>query len=484
MPVATATTELSVRDRKLRSGLRRGVASIKRFGRSVATAMKVATTAILAVGVAAVGAARLFIKAFATQERAEAKLVAVIKATGMAAGFTAEEMKKMARELQKITTIGDEVIISGQAILATFKNIKGDEFKRATLAMLDMAEVLETDLKSAAILVGKALNDPVLGATALSRSGIQFTEVQKKMIKTMVEANNIIGAQNIVLRELEGQMGGAAVAAGETLSGRLIKLKNQLGDVSEAIGEVLIKRLDKWIGTLEHLTTALGNNTSAVDDSITKIADWALIVAVAGNRLLALERITTGIVRKGFKGMGEDLAKLREDLFLLQEAFFPKVKKTLLSREAIEANKLDKELKAALGKYEGILAAQEKIDKIAPEKAVAAPGAPVPTGPLEALQRRILVQTFFPEGEMDNFAVALRPRFEGLTESWDRITSAASEKEQKPAEKTADATEKTADATRKTATSNEKIEGWMGDAVALLGDIDGKIGLTSARFGE
>ncbi len=65
-----------------------------------------------------------------------------------------------------------------------------------------------------------------------------------------------------------------------------------------------------------------------------------------------------------------------------------------------------------------------------------------------------------------------------------RITSAASEKEKKPAEKTANATEKTASATEKTATETKKMEGRLADAVALLGSIDGKIGLTSARFGE
>ena len=83
------------------------------------------------------------------QEAAEAKLEAVVRATGEAAGFSADEMKAYAGELQLVSTYGDEVTISALAILATFKNINGENFKSATVAAQDMATVMGTDLNSA-----------------------------------------------------------------------------------------------------------------------------------------------------------------------------------------------------------------------------------------------------------------------------------------------------------------------------------------------
>lgn len=41
------------------------------------------------------------------------------------------------------------------------------------------------------------------------------------MIKSMVEAGDIAGAQTLILRELEIQTGGSAVAAGQTLAGQI-----------------------------------------------------------------------------------------------------------------------------------------------------------------------------------------------------------------------------------------------------------------------
>jgi len=75
-----------------------------------------------------------------------------------------------------------------------------------------------------------------LGMTALARSGIQFTEAQKEMVKGMVEANDTIGAQTIILAELERQFGGSAEAARNTLGGALASLRNAFGDLFEIAG--------------------------------------------------------------------------------------------------------------------------------------------------------------------------------------------------------------------------------------------------------
>jgi hypothetical protein len=182
---------------------------------------------------------------YETQMLAEAKLEQVVRATGMAAGFTADELKKMSVEMQSVTRFGDETILSAQAMLLTFKNISGEVFTRSLKALGDMGEMFG-GMEAASVQLGKALNDPIQGVSALSRVGIQFTDSQKKMIEDFVKVNDIASAQNIILKELEGQFGGVAEAMANTPVGRLQQQKNILSDIREEIGEKIIPAQLEW----------------------------------------------------------------------------------------------------------------------------------------------------------------------------------------------------------------------------------------------
>ena len=261
---------------------------LKKAGARVISFGKAATKAI-AIGVVgaftlAAFAVKKFVSAAIEQERQQSKLIAVLEATGNAAGFTAEELFKEADALQKITTFGDDTIIGMQAVLATFKEIKGDAFKRAELAILDMAIVLEQDLKAGAIQVGKALNNPIKGVTALADAGVSFTEQQKEMIKVMQEAGDVAGAQAVILDELEGVFGGAAKAAGDTFGGKLIQLKNAIGDVGEQIGFALMPQLVGLIEGTKDFGAAVSNVMPQIKKGIAIVAD-AFRVFASGVRI-------------------------------------------------------------------------------------------------------------------------------------------------------------------------------------------------------
>lgn len=188
---------------------------------------------------------------FQIQETAEAKLDQTLKATGEAAGLTAEELKKMASELQEVTTVGDEATIGAQSLLLTFKDIGRDVFPRALESILDVSEAMGQDLKSSTIQIGKALNDPVAGLAALSRVGIQFTEDQKELIKGFVETGDKAAAQGIILEELESQFGGVARAVTETAEGVNKQLNNSYGDLLETIGSVISEGLTPYRKSLK-----------------------------------------------------------------------------------------------------------------------------------------------------------------------------------------------------------------------------------------
>lgn len=217
---------------------------------------------------AAFGAAviRESVRAFIRQEAAIAQLEQRIKSTGGAAGFTSEELQRMASGLQDVTTFGDEATIEMQALLLTFTQIQGPVFERAQESILNVATAMGTDLKSAAIQVGKALNDPKGQLSALSRSGIQFTEDQKDMIKTMQEAGDVAGAQAVILKELETQFGGAARAARDTFGGALTAAGNSIGDLSEKFAEAIIG-FTGFTGILKDATFLIDELNRALSDT-------------------------------------------------------------------------------------------------------------------------------------------------------------------------------------------------------------------------
>ena len=111
-----------------------------------------------------------------------AQLEARIKSTAGAAGQSSAQLQAYASQLQNMTTYTDDAVMGAQAMLLTFNKIRGETFPAATLAVMDLAAAMGTDLKGAAIQVGKALQDPAQGLAALRRSGVSFSESQQTII--------------------------------------------------------------------------------------------------------------------------------------------------------------------------------------------------------------------------------------------------------------------------------------------------------------
>ena len=215
------------------TGVQRGITGIGASMRSVAGLATGLHAKLLTLGVGVTFAAS--IRAAGEQIKAEKKLEAVLKATGHAAGKTSEEIRKLASERQGLTNFGDEATIAAAGMLATFKEIKGDVFDGALIAAQDLSAVMDQDLNSSIVQIGKALNDPIRGVTALQRVGVAFTKSQKDQIKAMVEAGDLMGAQKIILGELESEFGGAAARMADPF----IQFGNMFGDVMENVGFAL-----------------------------------------------------------------------------------------------------------------------------------------------------------------------------------------------------------------------------------------------------
>jgi hypothetical protein len=188
---------------------------------------------------AAVGVVTPFINAATESEDAVANLESTLRSMGDVTGLSSQQLQDMAGGLQQITRYSDETILNGEAMLLTFGNIGGDVFPRATEAMLDLASKFGS-VDQASVMLGKALNDPIAGVTALRRVGVQLTEQQEEQIKAFMEAGDIASAQGVILGELERQVGGLAEAYGDTFAGKLEIFKNRLGEIQETIGRALL----------------------------------------------------------------------------------------------------------------------------------------------------------------------------------------------------------------------------------------------------
>lgn len=180
------------------------------------------------------------------QAKAEARLAAVIAATGKSAGFSIDQLKKQASALQKVTTVGDESILELQAVIATFRSISGSHFEETTELALDLAEVMQQDAKSGALQLAKALEDPIRGITALRRSGVSFTQQQQDQIRELVETNRLWDAQTMILDTVRKQIGGVAREMANMPFGELQQLKNKIGDLKEQIGDELVPAAIDW----------------------------------------------------------------------------------------------------------------------------------------------------------------------------------------------------------------------------------------------
>jgi hypothetical protein len=225
----------------------------KTFKQKLATSAKAASAAILG-GLAV--AAKIGFGELQDAQKVGAQTAAVIKSTGGAAKVTAGQVADLSAALMQKSGIDDELIQSGANVVLTFKNIRdeagkgNDIFSQTTKVALDMSVALGQDMKSSAILVGKAINDPIRGLTALTRVGVTFTEAQKKQIKAMAEAGDTAGAQKIILKELQSEFGGSAEAAGKTLAGQLSLAKETFNNLAGSIVGAVLPAFNSFSGIL------------------------------------------------------------------------------------------------------------------------------------------------------------------------------------------------------------------------------------------
>ncbi|MFQ6170364.1 hypothetical protein ACK8HX_02055 [Oryzobacter sp. R7] len=238
---------------------------------------------------------------------------AIITSTGGAAKVTAEQVGDLSERLSEKAGIDDEVIQTGANLLLTFKNVrnevgKGNQvFDRATAAAVDLSAAGFGSVDSASKMLGKALNDPLKGLSALGRAGVTFTSQQKEQIKTLVESGDVLGAQKLILAEVESQVGGVAAASADMGD----KVAVSWGNLKEDLGAKLLPVLDRLGGWfLEEGIPALEKFGGWVSDEVWPALKEGYQTILPGVKE-ALAILTGGVDGNGisWKKMGEVLTQ-------------------------------------------------------------------------------------------------------------------------------------------------------------------------------
>ena len=191
-------------------------------------------------------------------------ITAVFKNVGDATGEAAKHAIDLAESFGRQAGISPTVIKGGEAILATFHSVsdatgmQSGVFDRATKAAADLAAAGFGSMDTNAKQLGKALQDPTTGMSALRRAGVNFTSAQQDQIKAMQKSGDLLGAQKQILAEVEGQVKGTATAT----AGSGAKMKVAYEEMQASIGTALLPAVSKVKGELGGLFNFVSANAS------------------------------------------------------------------------------------------------------------------------------------------------------------------------------------------------------------------------------
>jgi hypothetical protein len=286
-------------------GIKKAIAEFKQLettGKKAQFALKkAALPAIAALGAVAV-MAKSTLAAGEAAATANARIAQINDSMGLF-GKTTETVNKRiiayANATARATGVDQNQIKLAQAKLLTFGQLAksadqaGGAFDRATKAAIDMGAAGFGTAEMNAVQLGKALNDPIKGIAALAKSGVTFTEQEKDKIKTLVESNKLLEAQDMVLKAIETQVGGTAEATANDSD----KMKVAFSQLSESVGLILLPLFQK-LGAIMMKVADFARENSTVIVILGGVVAGLAVAILAANAAMKIYNATL-IIAKG-----------------------------------------------------------------------------------------------------------------------------------------------------------------------------------------
>ncbi len=178
-----------------------------------------------------IGMAAIMVKTVKVGSEMEKNMLAieaVLKATSSTVGFTTQQIDAFSQSVANVTLANVNQIREASAVLLTFVTVQGNAFKRSIRLSQDLAQLGFGSARNAAVQLGKALEDPKIGLTALRRVGVSFTKQLREQIETLTDLGKTAEAVDLILGNLESQVGGVGEAAARGLAGAFDTLNDQI----------------------------------------------------------------------------------------------------------------------------------------------------------------------------------------------------------------------------------------------------------------
>jgi len=223
-------------------------------------------------------------RAFTKQEDAERKLAAAIGATGGAVDSNMIRFKAFASEMQRLTVVGDETVLSLLQI-ATAQGLSAESSERAAKNAIALQSAFGVNAESA-IRMTAALEQ---GNATMLRRYIPALKGVEDNAMAVVKAQEILtGAFSI------------AEAEALTFGGQVTQLKNAFGDFMEAIGSVVAEVLTPFVAKAKEVVSNLQNMDSELLKFRVGIAGLIAVVPILmvgiGNLILVFKALNLAML--------------------------------------------------------------------------------------------------------------------------------------------------------------------------------------------
>lgn len=255
-------------------------------------------------GLAILAPMAAFVNAAEESEVAGKRLNHVFETMGEKNGKAAQDAANYASKLQMQIGVEDENIMMVQSKLATFRKVSDETarmtgvFDRATQSAYDMAAGGFGEAEQNAVMLGKALQNPALGAMALSKAGA-LNKADIPLIKQIQATYGLGKAQEFVLNAIEKQFKGQAA----NIATNAAKMKVKFSEVSETLGRVLLPQFQKLMDKVGSVADRFQNWASKNPELLSTIINLAAKTGVFLIAVSALSFVFGGIFKTIAFGM-------------------------------------------------------------------------------------------------------------------------------------------------------------------------------------
>lgn len=221
------------------------------------------------------------ISAFLEAEESLGRLNAMVRANGGAVERTGAQLVAFSEQIQKETMFQAGEIELAMSQLLSYHSIAGDTYERTIRVATDLSSVYG-GLSASTEALARALDDPIAGLAMLSKQGFKFDDAVRAQIKSLTEQNRLLEAQDLILSDLESQVGGVAREMKTGMGGALDDLAKAWLKLKEHIGAALL-RMSEGETVVRRVTSAIVWMARNADELlVTLVAFGKALVVVAG----------------------------------------------------------------------------------------------------------------------------------------------------------------------------------------------------------